>query len=147
MRTGLAISLLASALLACNEGPAIHAFSSDGCTLWPDGKLGDRRLWCDCCFAHDMAYWRGGTEAERRSADEALRACMLEKTRDARLASVLYEGVRVGGSPVFLNWYRWGYGWSYGRGYKELTDAEQVQARARLAEYYGKNPGGYCRRK
>lgn len=151
MRTRLALalslSLSSAALLSCSGRQTIGPFYSDGCSLFPDGKLGDRRLWCDCCFAHDLAYWRGGTEPERVTADEALRSCVLEKTRDARLAAAMYEGVRVGGSPVFLNWYRWGYGWSYGRGYKELTDAEQVQARARLAEYYGKNPGGYCGRK
>jgi hypothetical protein len=147
MRTGLAISLLASALLACNQGPAIHAFSSDGCTLWPDGKLGDRRLWCDCCFAHDMAYWLGGTEAERKQADEALRACVTEKTGETKMATAMFDGVRVTGSPVFPAWYRWGYGWPYGRGYQPLTHQERAQAREKLREYFRASPGGYCAKK
>jgi len=138
---------LALALLSCTAKPVIRPFYSDGCSLFPDGKLGDRKLWCDCCFAHDIAYWRGGTEEERKDADQALRACVFEKTRDPKLAAVMYEGVRLGGSPVFLNWYRWAYGWPYGRGYAPLTDAERAQADAKWAEYAAKNPGGYCGRK
>jgi hypothetical protein len=139
-------AILAATLLSCGSGNALRPFYSDGCSLFPDGKLGDGRLWCDCCFAHDIAYWRGGTEAERKESDQALRSCVLEKTRDPRLAAMMYEAVRLGGSPVFLNWYRWGYGWPYGRGYEPLTDREQVEARERLAEYRLKNPKGYCGR-
>ena len=147
MRIRPALPLLALALAACSVKPAIRSFYSDGCSLFPDGKMGDRRLWCDCCFAHDVAYWRGGTEAERKESDEALRSCVFEKTRDPKLAAVMYEGVRFGGSPVFLNWYRWGYGWPYGRGYAPLSDEERAQADARYGEYAAKNPGGYCARR
>jgi hypothetical protein len=133
-------------LLSCSAKPVLRPFYSDGCSLFPDGKVGDRRLWCDCCFAHDVAYWIGGTEPVRKQADEALRECVLARTGDARLADVMYEGVRIGGSPVFPNWYRWGYGWPYGRRYEPLTEAEQAQASARLAEYYAAHPGGYCAR-
>jgi hypothetical protein len=147
MRSRLALSLSAAALLSCGDGPALHAFTSDGCTFWPDGKLGDRRLWCDCCFAHDMAYWRGGTEAERKQVDEALRACVVEKTGDTRMATVMHDGVRVTGSPVFPAWYRWGYGWPYGRGYQPLNHQERAQTREKLRAYFGANRGGYCARK
>lgn len=147
MRTRLALALSAAALLSCTASSAIRPFSSDGCSLWPDGELSDRRLWCDCCFAHDMAYWRGGIEAERKQADEALRACVAEKTHDPRMPAVMYEGVRLGGSPVFPAWYRWGYGWPYGRGYQPLTHQERAQSREKLREYFRGNPGGYCARK
>jgi hypothetical protein len=145
MRLLLALAA-ATTLFACAGRPTIRPFYSDGCSLFPDGKVGDRRLWCDCCFAHDIAYWRGGTEEERKVADQALRSCVFEKTRDPKLAAVMYEGVRFGGSPVFLNWYRWGYGWSYGRGYAPLTGEERSQAEATLAEYVARNPAGYCGR-
>jgi hypothetical protein len=135
------------ALLSCSAGPAIHPFSSDGCTLAPDGNLGDRRLWCGCCFAHDMAYWSGGTEAERQRADQGLRACVLEKTHDPRIAAAMYEAVRLGGSPAFPSWYRWGYGWPFGHGYQPLSGGERAQVAARMQEYWRANPGGYCARK
>lgn len=139
--------LVSGALLSCTDSRAIRPFTSDGCTLYPDGTPGDRRLWCGCCFAHDIAYWRGGTEAERRQADEALRACILEKTGDARIATMMYDGVRLGGSPVVPTWYRWGYGWPWGRGYQPLSDRERAQSEARLLEYQRANPGGFCARK
>jgi len=139
----LAVALLSS----CSAKPALRSFYSDGCSLFPDGKLGDRRLWCDCCFAHDIAYWRGGTEEDRKRADEGLRACVFGRTGDAKLATLMYDGVRLGGSPVFPNWYRWAYGWPYGRTYEPLTAAEAEQASAKLADYYRSHPTGYCGRK
>ncbi|HSM91489.1 MAG TPA: hypothetical protein VLT47_01310 [Anaeromyxobacteraceae bacterium] len=142
----LPLALALSVLAACGARTGIRPFYSDGCSLFPDGKVGDRRLWCDCCFTHDIAYWRGGTEAERQGADEALRRCVLERTRDARLAAVMYDGVRLGGSPVFPNWYRWAYGWPYGRGYAPLSAAERGQAAEALRAYYARQPGGYCAR-
>jgi hypothetical protein len=137
----------ATPLFACSAKPGIRSFYSDGCSLFPDGNLGDHKLWCDCCFAHDIEYWRGGTEEDRKHSDERLRECVLGKTGDARLAGLMYDGVRLGGSPVFVNWYRWGYGWPYGRGYAPLTEAERADADARWLEYAEKNPAGYCGRR
>ena len=37
-----------------------YPFTTDGCTLWPDG------FWQSCCVEHDMAYWCGGSAEERR---------------------------------------------------------------------------------
>ncbi len=131
----LSLAAVAAALLACSGKQTIRPFYSDGCSLFPDGKVGDRRLWCECCFRHDIAYWRGGTAEERKASDQELRSCVYEKTKDPRLAAVMYDGVRLGGSPVFVNWYRWAYGWPYGRGYKPLTDEERAQADAKWTEY------------
>lgn len=49
---------------------------------------------------------------------------------------MMYEGVRVGGSPYFYNWYRWGYGWSYDRKYQALTPEERLQADELVEEYF-----------
>jgi hypothetical protein len=133
-----------SLLLACGASKSIRSFYSDGCSLFPNGDLGDRQLWCDCCFAHDIAYWMGGTSEDRKAADQALRSCVLQRTGSPRLAAVMYDGVRLGGAPWFPNWYRWAYGWPYGRTYEPLTEPEAAQARARLEEYYRVHPGGYC---
>jgi protein tyrosine phosphatase (PTP) superfamily phosphohydrolase (DUF442 family) len=126
--------------LAADPSP----FTSDGCSLFPDGTIKDRTKWCDCCLEHDKAYWQGGTADERKNADKILRDCVLERTRDKNLAETMYLGVRAGGHPAFPAWYRWAYGWPYGRGYKPLTDSEKQQVRERQDEYAQKHPTGYC---
>ncbi len=142
----LALALMCLAIAGCAAAMAqdLKDFTSDGCSLFPDGTIKNRGKWCDCCFAHDMAYWRGGTGDEREKADEALRACVLDRTGDKALAETMYFGVRAGGHPAFPTWYRWGYGWTYGRGYKPLTVQEQRQVREKQDDYARKHPAGYC---
>ena len=48
-----------------------YYFTSDGCSWWPDST------WVDCCGADDMAYWCGGSAADRERADRALRECVV----------------------------------------------------------------------
>jgi hypothetical protein len=122
-------------------------FTSDGCSLFPDGTMKDRALWCDCCFAHDIAYWQGGTREERLAADRMLRECVYDRTHNKALADMVYDGVRTGGHPVFPTWYRWAYGWTYGRGYAPLREGEKKQIREKLNAYHAKHPDGYCREK
>jgi hypothetical protein len=120
------------------EPPAprgLRPFTTDGCSLFPDRDPVRNVSWRDCCVAHDMAYWRGGDEAERLHADEALRTCVAQRTGDARLAELMFQGVRAGGAAVFPTWYRWGYGWSYGRLYAPLTEAERALVDAELARW------------
>jgi hypothetical protein len=84
-----------------------HPFTTDGCSLWPDGA------WRECCIVHDVSYWCGGP-ATRREADRRLRACVDERS-GAVNPLLMYYGVRLGGSRwVPLPW-RWGYGypWPY----------------------------------
>jgi hypothetical protein len=141
------IALLAMSMtIGCTVAFAadLKDFTSDGCSLFPDGTTRRRAQWCDCCFAHDIAYWRGGTESERKKADEELRDCVRKRTGSGAMASLMYEGVRKGGHPAFPTWYRWAYGWDYGRGYQPLTDEEQKQVKNKLEEYTGKHPAGYC---
>jgi hypothetical protein len=123
----------------------LRDFTSDGCSLFPDGSVKDRALWCDCCLAHDITYWRGGTREDRKRADEVLRDCVLARTGSKALANLMYDGVRVGGDPAFPAWYRWGYGWKYGKGYSPLTAREKQEVRRKLKAYHSKHPTGYCR--
>jgi hypothetical protein len=134
-------------VLCCGCTPAfgdLKDFTSDGCSLFPDGTLRNQAKWCDCCLQHDIAYWRGGTEAERKKADEVLRDCVFDRTKDKALAETMYRGVRAGGHPVFPIWYRWAYAWEYGRSYEPLTEDEQKQVREKLELYTKEHPDGYC---
>ena len=118
---------------SCASPPKLVPFASDGCSRFPDGTLSQRELWKHCCYQHDLAYWRGGTREERRVADRGLRECVKE-VRDPALAFMMEKGVRVGGAPWWPTRYRWGYGWSYGRGYRPLTEDEQGMADALLED-------------
>ena len=53
----------------CNP---IKPFSSDGCTMFPDGD------WGGCCYDHDLLYWRGGTWRDRIKADKSYRPWVLD---------------------------------------------------------------------
>ena len=119
-------------------------FSSDGCSLFPDGTLANKNLWCDCCFEHDIAYWQGGNREQKKQADEALRKCIQQKTDNSLLASTMYYGVTIGGSPIFPTWYRWGYGWEYGRGFQSLNRDEKQQVKEKMQNYQMSSPKLYC---
>ena len=110
-------------------------FESDGCSQFLDGTFENPELWKDCCRVHDLAYWRGGTEEEREQADLAFKHCVEKKTGNPELAELMYEAVRTGGEPYFPTWYRWGYGWPLGRGYKELTEEEVKLVEQKLTVY------------
>lgn len=113
--------------LGSNEIKAteLRPFRSDGCSLFPDRALIGEADWCECCIKHDLAYWRGGTEAERLQADLNLKTCVLKKTGDQHLAQLMYLGVRSAGGPYHYTPYRWGYGWPFGRKYLALTALEE----------------------
>ena len=119
------------ALVLCSQSLAsepLKPFTSDGCSLFPDGTYAQQTLWMECCIRHDIAYWQGGTRAQRLAADQALEACV-SQAGEPEVARLMLAGVRIGGSPYFPTWYRWGYGWPYQRGYAPLTDEEIQQIR------------------
>ena len=106
----------------------LSPFTSDGCSLFPDGTLEQQNLWLDCCTLHDFDYWKGGTSQERRDADNALKECVAE-VGASKTAFIMLIGVRVGGSAFLPTPFRWGYGWSYPRFYGELTITELQQVK------------------
>lgn len=139
--------VIAYHLIPFKPAGELSDFTSDGCSLFPDSSLINSDDWCACCVEHDIAYWKGGTEAERLAADEALRDCVLKTTGDAELAEAMFIGVRMGGSPYFKNWYRWGYGWSYQRKYQALTEAEATLAAKKLEGFFAAKPALPCDQK
>ncbi len=114
-------ALLFSASLMAEDN--IKPFATDGCSAFPDGTLGHQSLWLSCCTAHDFSYWKGGTYEERIIADQALKACV-EQVGEPTIAALMLAGVRVGGSPYLPTEFRWGYGWPYPRGYREISAGE-----------------------
>lgn len=122
----IAISLIAQA-------DELKPFTTDGCSVFPDGTFEQTSLWVDCCIRHDLAYWKGGSREDRRVADEVLKQCVAN-IGEPEIAQLMEAGVRAGGSPYFPTPYRWGYGWSYPRGYATLTSEDQAQVHQRLEQ-------------
>jgi hypothetical protein len=139
-------ALLAGLALALPVGAAetLRPFASDGCSLFPDRALVGTVDWCACCLAHDLAYWRGGTNEQRLAADQDFQACVSAKTGDAALAATMYAGVRLGGGPEVNTSFRWGYGWPHGRGYQALTPSEAALADRLEAEYRARKAPDAC---
>ncbi len=133
--------LAACATLSAPPAP----FTTDGCSLFPDRAPAGQADWCDCCLAHDLAYWRGGTAEQRLAADQALRACVARRSGSHALAEAMFVGVRAGGGPELRTPFRWGYAWAYGRGYRPLSEAEGVALQRLEDDYRATNPGLQCR--
>lgn len=110
----------------------LKPFSSDYCSKWPDGKDEEPTQWADCCFTHDMHYWIGGTENEKKASDLGLKECV--KLSGASLNSfIMYIGVRIGGKPGDAD-YAWGYGYKSFRGYEKVPAEELVKAKVLLEQ-------------
>ena len=107
---------------SCNQKPKdpaepIISFTSDGCSVVPDGIWGDD-AWRECCVLHDVHYWCGGSSADRIQADRQLQQCVAEKGYPI-WGQIMYVGVRAGGHPLWPVPWRWGYGWPWYRNYEK----------------------------
>jgi hypothetical protein len=80
-------------------------FTTDGCSLWFN------KYFLNICIEHDMAYWKGGSSAERKIADIELK----EKANQIMpfIGNIIYLGVRIFGHPLMPVPWRWGYGFEY----------------------------------
>lgn len=132
MKTFIAFALMSLSLLSLAQAKTnqelkaqLQDFSTDHCSMFFDGT------WADCCIAHDIKYWMGGTEEERTNADEELRQCVGEKDLKA-LGDMMYLGVRLGGSPLWSTSFKWGYGWVNRQPYKELSSEERREVLQKL---------------
>lgn len=112
-----------------SNADTLKAFTSDGCSVFPDGTFKQKELWLSCCIQHDYDYWQGGTYQQRLASDQALQSCVA-KVGQPEIAALMLAGVRVGGTPYLPTKFRWGYGWSYPRWYGELSEQEQQQVQA-----------------
>lgn len=102
-------------------------FTTDGCSAgmsWIFRRvLRQPPPWEHACITHDMAYWQGGTAAERSHADRLLmvRVCL---NGYPVIAFLMWLAVRIGGHPLLPLPWRWGYGHRYGQGYTRDQDRE-----------------------
>lgn len=121
---------------SCSYGDdRLQPFTSDGCSSFPDGTFKQKELWLSCCKKHDFDYWKGGTYEERVISDNNLKQCVSE-VGEPEVALLMLAGVRVGGTPYLPTSFRWGYGWSYPKGYSELTTNELKQVDALAPPFY-----------
>ncbi len=115
-----------------NSVQQLVPFTTDGCSLFPNGTPEKPSLWLHCCKAHDLDYWQGGTRAQRLLSDLRLEQCVSD-TGQTNIAILMFNGVRVGGSPALPTPFRWGYGWPFSRKYSELTAIELLQVKKILS--------------
>lgn len=108
------------------QADTLKPFSSDGCSVFPDGTFAQKNLWLNCCQRHDFDYWQGGTYQQRLASDKRLKMCV-SKVGEPQIAALMLAGVRVGGTPYFPTSFRWGYGWDYPRLYGTLSVQELQQ--------------------
>lgn len=107
----LFIGLLSISIFAQNNAKSkfevnFANFKSDGCSLFPDG---DYR---NCCVAHDLAYFGGGSWTARWRADKSLYKCVAQTKgfEHKVIAPVMWLGVRIGGVHFLPTPFRWGFG-------------------------------------
>lgn len=103
-----------------------HDFKSDGCSQWPDG---DYR---DCCEAHDLDYYYGGTAADRKAADKRLYKCVRDKGHKVN-AVVMFLGVRIGAIQWLPTPFRWGFGRKARKAAKAAAAAKAAEANSQAA--------------
>ena len=136
MKYLLILILILSFMCCTPPNKVLTNFKSDGCSMFPDRSPNGEKDWAECCFEHDILYWQGGSKRDRFVADYLFRECVLERTADPHQAEIMFRAVRIGGSPYFPTWYRWGYGWNYLREYEPLSEEEQNKVDEKMKIYY-----------
>jgi hypothetical protein len=115
------------------ENNSLHDFTSDGCSMAPDGAVATVDTeFVPCCVQHDIAYWAGGTAEEKLTADNNLRICIKEKS-NAFVAAIYYRSVRLAGGPYLPTAFHWGYGWEKRRGYAPLSEEQTQMAQEKIS--------------
>lgn len=111
----------------------LSPFTTDGCS-----KAGDTGLriidgnefeinWRHCCVAHDIWYWKGGTEKQRSKADSNFYQCLRGAGMGKTKAQAFYVAVRLGQNFLDKSIFRWGNGWKYLRAYAPFTKSDLKQ--------------------
>ena len=97
-----------------------YIFTTDGCSRWFDES------WVSCCVVHDIMYWCGGSDEDRKEADNIIMDCANKKA--SLMGDIIYPGVRLGGLPWLPTPWRWGYGWKeWPRGYEKSNHTQSIK--------------------
>ena len=90
-----------------------NSFKQDGCTLFPDSILWSN--FSQACLEHDIAYWYGGTEEERKVADQNFKSAVADSGKAGYVLQVpIYLGVRLFSDTWLTKLFdaNWGFGWN-----------------------------------
>ncbi|MEY4615487.1 MAG: hypothetical protein RJB66_447 [Pseudomonadota bacterium] len=103
----------------------IQNFTSDGCSVY---KSLSHANWEFCCVAHDFAYWKGGTQAEKRMADLKFHQCLKDRNATDVELETWFTAVYEFGDD------RWGSGWvpKHKPTFTELTLLEKQTVRLKI---------------
>jgi hypothetical protein len=114
----------------------IEPFTTDGCSDFFDGvPMAEVKIWRHCCVIHDLRYWMGGMEGDKRTADLRLASCVNEAAGEhiIDVGNWMYYAVNLFGGPTWgpvanvASW-RWAYGWPVEESsYAELAP-EQIKS-------------------
>lgn len=121
-----AMKWILMSLAVCLSATAgtLRPFTSDGCTFSPDGLPRRPVLWRECCVAHDLRFWGGGSRTHRQDADQKLKSCV-ENKAGATIAKLFFTGVQLGSlSPWKFPAKKWGNAWYDLAGYRKLSEVE-----------------------
>ena len=122
----LLISLVFTPLIAA-ETESLKPFLTDYCTSYPEGTRERPELWKLCCEEHDLYFWGGGSQADRKTADLRLKSCV-ESTGAVTQARLMYAAVTIGGaSPIRFKTKQWGHAFENRARYLSLSEAETAQ--------------------
>ena len=118
---------------------AMTPFSSNGCSGFREA------MFFSCCFAHDLAFWAGGTCSDRARSDRDLRRCVLDISGEHMIADIGYLLVTLGAIPGQFVKDGWGRAWypTKRSRYAPLTPDQQqlvVAERARVCQSLRFNP-------
>ena len=98
-----------------------YIFTTDGCSRWFD------KSWVSCCVVHDIIYWCGGSDEDRKEADQIIMECANKKA--SLMGEIIYPVVRIGGLPWLPTPWRWGYGWKeWPRGYINISNNQSIKS-------------------
>jgi hypothetical protein len=86
-----------------------NEFTTDGCSLWFNSIFDND--FTEICIEHDIEYWKGGNNEDRKIADDKLREQINEMM--PFMGDFMYLGVRLFGHPLLSIPWRQGYGFEY----------------------------------
>jgi hypothetical protein len=107
-------------LPALSFASSLKTFKTDYCTYFFNGTLSSPELWKDCCIAHDLDYWVGGTEVDQQKSDKRLQQCIADKGVPW-VGVIVYRGVRLGHHSPIKNKFHWAWGWEKKKHFEALS--------------------------